>query len=280
MTRGAAPRPRPDPAAHDGGDGGLGNPRDRFLTIYGRMPVAEALDDPSIPLRRVFVAERAQGAAVERIVAAARTRGVAVEHVSEQRVAQLAGNGRHHQGVAADIAPPGLGALAPYLEQRRGRRHATALLVLDGVHNPANVGMVIRSAVGAGLDGVVVPHRGTAELGPLVLKASAGVALRATLLRAERAADAVAALRDARFHVVGLDGGAEGARSLYDVELPDRTAYVLGNEADGLSDGVVPLVDEFVAVPLAGGVESLNVACAASVVAFELARRRGGTRRA
>jgi len=250
------------------------SPRDRYVTVYGRMPVAEALDDPTIPLARVFVADTAHGDAIDRITAAARRRGVQLERVSESRLALVAHNGRHHQGVAADIAPPGLGALGPFLTQRRGRRHATALLLLDGVHNPANVGMIIRSATGAGLDGIVVPHRGTAELGPLVLKASAGVALRATLLRVDTAAQAVAELRDARFEIVGLDGGHPDAEPLFGADLPERAVYVLGNETTGLSPEVAAGLDRRLAIPLAGGVESLNVACAASVLAFELARRR------
>ena len=249
-------------------------PRDRYVTIYGRMPVAEALDDTTVPLARVFVADTARGDAIDRIGAAARRRGVAIERVTESRLAMLAHNGRHHQGVAADIAPPGLDALGPFLTQRRGRRHATALLLLDAVHNPANVGMIIRSATGAGLDGIVVPHRGTAELGPLVLKASAGVALRATLLRVDTAAEAVAQLHDARFTVIGLVGGHPDAENLFGAALPERAVYVLGNETDGLSAEVAAALDGRLAIPLAGGVESLNVACAASVLAFELARRR------
>jgi 23S rRNA (guanosine2251-2'-O)-methyltransferase len=258
----------------DGDAPGPASPRLRYLTVYGRMPVAEAVEDLGVPLARVFVADTARGDVIDRIVSGARRRGVAVERVGEARVALLARNGRHHQGVVADIAPPGLGALGPWLTGRRGRRHATALLLLDGVHNPSNVGMIIRSATGAGIDGVVVPLRGTAELGPLVLKASAGVALRATLLRAEDAAGAVAELRDARFEVIGLDGGAAGAEDLFRADLPERAVYVLGNETEGLSPAVAAQVDRHLAIPLAGGVESLNVACAASVVAFELARRR------
>jgi 23S rRNA (guanosine2251-2'-O)-methyltransferase len=250
------------------------SPRDRYLTVYGRMPVAEALADPSVPVARVLVATTAHGDAIDRILHDARRRGIAVERTSATRVAAVARNGRHHQGVAADIAPPGLTALGPYLANRRGRAHRTSLLLLDGVHNPANVGMIIRSATAAGLDGVVVPHRGTAELGPLVLKASAGVALRATLLRASSATEAVAELVEARFTIVGLDAGAAGARSVFGAELPERAAYVVGNETEGLSDAVRAAVERWLAIPLAGGVESLNVACAATVLAFELTRRR------
>lgn len=249
-------------------------PRQRYLTIYGRMPVAEAVADSTVPLARVFVADNARGEVIERIAAGARRRGVELERVSEARLAMLAHNGRHHQGVAADIAPAGLGSLGAFLTQRRGRRHATSLLLLDGVHNPANVGMIIRSAVGAGLDAVVVPHRGTAELGPLVLKASAGVALRATLLRVATAEEAVQHLLEARFRVVGLDGGHPEADQLFDAVLPERAVYVLGNESEGLSAEVAAAVQQWLAIPLAGGVESLNVACAATVVGFELARRR------
>ncbi len=249
------------------------NPRHRYLTVYGRMPVAEALADTAVPVARVFIADNARGDNVERIVGAARQRGVNVERVPEARLAALARNGRQHQGVAADIAPPGLGPLDAYLEQRRGRRHATSVLLLDGVHNPANVGMIIRAAVGAGIDGIVVPRRETAELGPLVLKASAGVALRATLLRTDTAADAALALLDARFALIGLDGGHPEAEPLFTAELPERAAYVLGNETDGLSAAVAALVERRLAIPLANAVESLNVACAASVMAFELARR-------
>ena len=61
---------------------------------------------------------------------------------------------------------------------------------------------------------------------------------------------------------------------LFTAELPDRAAYVLGNESLGVSSGVVDLVDRWLAIPLADGVESLNVASAAAVVAFEVARRR------
>lgn len=248
----------------------MSSPRDRHLTIYGRNPVAEALDDTTVPVARVFVADGATGPVIDRILAAARRRGVPVERTSSDRVAMVARNGRHHQGVAADIAPPGLEPLAPWLARRRGRLHRTAVLLLDGVHNPSNVGMIIRSATAAGIDGVVVPDRRTAELGPLVLKASAGVALAATLLRVDDASTAVTMLREARFTVVGLDG--DGDESLFDAPLPERACYVLGNEADGLS----VTTDRTLRIPLAGGVESLNVAAAATLLAFEISRR-GGT---
>jgi 23S rRNA (guanosine2251-2'-O)-methyltransferase len=252
------------------------SPRDRYLTVYGRMPVLEALASPTLAVARVFVAESATGEAVARILDAAGGRQVPVERVSTERVAALARNGRHHQGVAADVDAPNLCPLGTFLERRsHGRAHRSSVLVLDAVHNPSNVGMVLRSATAAGLDGVVVPRHGTAELGPLVVKASAGVAFHAPVIRCDTTVEAVDALLGARFELVGLDATAPGAADLFGAELPERAAYVVGNEAAGLSPEVRERVGRWLRVPLAGGVESLNVAAAATLVAFEVARREG-----
>ena len=249
-------------------------PADRYLVVYGRQPVRELLGSRDVTVAKVFVSERARGDAVDAIASAAARRGVTLERVREEMVTAVSRNGRHHQGVVADVVAPGLQTLGAFLERRsHGRGHRTSVLVLDGVHNPANVGMIIRSATAAALDGVVVPRRGTAELGPLVFKASAGVAFRAPLVRCDTSADAVTELAAARFTIVGLDARAE-AGSLFDAELPERAAYVLGNEATGVSTPVAALVDRWLRIPLSSGVESLNVANAATLLAFEVARRR------
>jgi 23S rRNA (guanosine2251-2'-O)-methyltransferase len=257
------------------------SPRDRFLTIYGRKPVLEALQTPDVQVAKVFVSQRAQGIPVEAIVDAAAAAGVPVERVKEEMVTAVARNGRHHQGVAADVVAAGLEPLDDFLERRgHGRGYRASVLLLDGVHNPANVGMVIRSALAAGLDGVVIPRRGTADLGPLVIKASAGTALRAPLLRCETAADGAALLAEARFSLIGLDPSPSADESLFETALPERAAYVVGNEAEGVSPAVAALVARRVRIPLAEGVESLNVATAATLVAYEVLRQRSGRRSA
>ncbi len=243
-----------------------------MITIYGRMPVLEALLDPRAAIARVVVARRAQGDAVDRIVAAAAERGVRLVWADAARVTRLSHNARHDQGVVAEVAAPGRVELDVWLAGRDG---PLALLVLDGLTNPSNVGMIIRTATAAGLDGVVLPRSGSPEVGPLVVKASAGVALSATVLGVATAADAVERLSRADVTIVGLTaaGGRRGD-DLWQAERPERGAYVLGNETDGLSERVSGLVDRWWTIPLHGGVDSLNVASAAAVLAFELARRR------
>jgi 23S rRNA (guanosine2251-2'-O)-methyltransferase len=250
----------PDPAAR--------SPRDSFITVYGRMPVQEVLLDPALSVDKLIVAEGSRGS-IERLLRLAESKGVPVEWSSAQRVKLLAGNGKHDQGVVADVVAPGLRSLEEYAGPAGAAPDARALL-LDGVSNPSNVGMIIRTATAAGLD-VVLPTRGTAAIGPLVIKASAGVAYRATIVRARTSADALRALHHAGFTSYGLD--SEAATSLYDASFRGRTVFVLGNETEGLSEEVEGLVRELVGIPMAGGVESLNVASAAAVVAFEMVRR-------
>lgn len=245
--------------------------RDRYITIYGRIPVLEVLADPSIDVDKVVVARGGKGPQVNEIVAAAKARGVHVEWASPDRVTRISRNGRHDQGVVADITAPGLAELPEWLGTQPAGAPA-ALLVLDGVTNPGNVGMIIRAATAAGLTGVVLPRYGCADIGPLVLKASAGVAFRATILRTDTTKEALVALAGAGFRICGLSGTAP--RSVYDGELPGRGAYVLGNESEGIGPGTAELITEWLSLPLANGVESLNVATAAAVLAYEIARRR------
>ena len=243
------------------------SPKDRFITVYGRNPVHEALLDPDLEVDKVVIAESAHGPGIREIQQAARRRGLTVQRASAERVKKLAGNGRQDQGVFADVVAPRMLPLDVALAGGRLRR----VIVLDGITTPANVGMILRTATAAGIDGIVVPRRGVASIDPLVVKASAGVAFRAPILKAFTAADAVLELKQAGFHVVGLD--ATGEDDLFATHLPEPLAFVLGSETSGHGPDVAGLVDSWVSIPMAGDVESLNVAAAAAVVCFELVRR-------
>jgi 23S rRNA (guanosine2251-2'-O)-methyltransferase len=251
------------------------SPKDTYITVYGRKPVLEALTDPSLTVDKIITADNVRGGTtLAAILDAAHRRGVPVQQASAHRVKVLAGNGHHDQGVLADIVAPRMRPLTEYLDEPSDLPGDTpcALLVLDAVTNPGNVGMVLRSATAAGIDGVLVPRRGVPAIDPLVIKASAGVAFRAPVLRAATAAEGCALLRKAGIRVLGLAG--EATTSLMRDPLPERIALVLGNETEGLSEAVRAELDGTVSIPMRGGVESLNVASAAAVASYELLRRR------
>ena len=240
------------------------NPRDRFITVYGRKPVLEALTDDAVTVDKVLVADNAGGPQIAQLLREAAKRDVEVLRVPAQRVTKVSRNGRQDQGVVADIVAPSLRRLDPDTAALLDG----PVLVLDGVTNPQNVGMILRTAVAAGLAGVVLPRHGVPDLTPLVVKASAGVALDAPVLRATTAAEGLATLKAAGFATYGLVAAAD--RSLWDPRpFPAKAAFVLGSETGGIRVDV----DEHLAIPMAGRVDSLNVAVAAGVLCFELVRR-------
>lgn len=244
------------------------SPKDRFLTVYGRKPVLEALADPTLDVDKVILADTARGPVVTEIQRAAAASGVPVHRATAHRVKVLSGSGKQDQGVLADVVAPRMRPLHAALAVTPP---PSPLLVLDGVTTPANVGMILRTATAAELGGVVVPHRGVAALDPLVIKASAGVAFRAPVLRCTTAAEAVELLTESGYLVYAL--GTVSADTLFDIEPSSRTAFVLGGESTGISQEVARLVANWISIPMPGDVESLNVSAAAAVVCFELVRR-------
>lgn len=198
------------------------------------------------------------------IVSAANRRGLNLRQHSRESLARISKNGKQDQGVALDIHCPHFGTIDHIInsDDSRGQR----LLALDGITNPQNVGMIIRSAVAGGMDGILYPKRGVAALGPLVIKASVGTVFRAPIIPCEHLLEPLKALICAGVEVVSLEGAAE--HSLFDYRPRNTTIYVLGSETDGVSGAVSQIATQRLHIPMAGGVESLNVAVAASLIAF------------
>ena len=242
--------------------------RDRYLTLHGRKPVLEALMSGE-EIAQLHISKKATGEVVQKIKQLAAENGVSVEIVSENRVAALTRSGQH-QGVAADIRAKKMQALSSFLPQRNGRDHETVLLLLDGIHNPSNLGMILRTATAAGLDGIVVPEKGTASINPVAIKASAGTAFKAPILRVDSAFNAVNQLVNERFEILSL--GMSGD-NIFETDLPKRVVLVLGNETIGISKEVLSFCTRTISIPLQNGIESLNVAASAAVACYEIARR-------
>ena len=236
------------------------------ITLYGRKPALEAILDTALEVSCLHLADsnRTPGV-IAQIIAGAERRGIPIRFHSRQALSRISKNGRQDQGVALDVVCPTFTTLEQLIDQRPDR---SRLLALDGITNPQNVGMIIRSAVAAGIDGLLYPRRGVSALGPLVIKASAGTVFRAPIIWCESAAEATAALKNQGYHVVTLE--ADAPKSLFEYHPSARTVCVLGGETDGVSAAVTAASTERVAIPMSNQVESLNVAVTAALVAFHI----------
>ncbi|EED33092.1 trna/rrna methyltransferase [gamma proteobacterium NOR5-3] len=246
--------------------------RRRFLTVYGRKAVLEALNDRHMDCRILHLASsNRSGGVLREIQDAADARGLDCREHSREELARISRNGRQDQGVALDVYCPAMRELDDYIndindisgESGKPQR----LLALDGVTNPQNMGMVIRSAAAAGIDGVLYADRGNPALGPLVIKASAGTVFRAPLLRCASLFKASQSLCEQGFRLYRLQ--ASGSRTLFDGQpFAHRALFVLGGESDGISRELSALPGENLSIPMANGVESLNVAVSGALVAY------------
>lgn len=238
-------------------------------TIEGRHAVAEALR-AGMPLGRVLVAEGVGAdAALEAILEAAADRGVTVERRPRRELDALSVRGAH-QGVVAEAEDFAHAALSDVLAGVEDAERCL-IIALDHVTDPGNLGAVARSAEVAGAAAVIVETRRSAAIGPAAYKASAGAIAHVPVVAVTNLARTLATLKAAGFWVAGASEKADTIA--WDAPLDGRLVLVLGAEDKGLSRLVRETCDFLVALPVAGGVGSLNVAQAATVLAFEWVRR-------
>lgn len=237
--------------------------------LEGRNVVLEALRRRRRRVLRIWLDERARpGAKVDDLVSLAEAQGVALRRVPRHELDRRSQTGVHN-GVIADAEPldaPTVGALLESL----ARAHQDPFLVLvDEVQYEQNLGAILRSALGAGVHAVIVPVRRGKGLTPVVQRVAMGGAEEVPLIR-EGLLSAIATLRRAGVRIVGAD--MDGVAP-WSAPLAGPVALVLGGEDKGLSPPLRERCDAIVGVPLAGGLESLNVSVTAGILLFEKVRQ-------
>ena len=248
--------------------------------IEGRQAVRELLLAQRRRVHEIWISSELEGTdAVDDIEAIARANRVPISYVARKRLESTA-RSEAPQGVLAHAAELPEADLGTLLRRRRGV--APFLVAVDGVTDPGNLGAIVRTCDGAGADGIVVPRHRAVHVTPTVAKASAGAIEHVPIAVVAGLPNALQRMRDAGIWVVGLDDAADP--SLFELgDLAEEgVCVVLGAEGAGLSRLVRERCDLIVAIPMLGALSSLNVAAAAALTTYEVARRRarpGGTAR-
>jgi len=237
--------------------------------IEGRNAVIEALRSGR-ELERVFIARGVKhDTSLDEIRELATRAGIPLTAVERAELDRGSERG-HHQGVAAIAAEFEYASLADVIARAAGEARSLVLL-LDHVTDPGNLGAIIRSAEVAGAVGVVVAERRSAPVTTVVHKASAGATAYLPVARVTNLVRAMEELKSGGFWVAGASEHAPQA--LWDAPLDGRLVVALGAEGEGLSRLVAERCDFLVSIPVSGRVGSLNVAQAATVLAYEWVRR-------
>jgi len=238
--------------------------------IYGINPVMEALRG-SRRAFELFLAGSGTDRRFEKILALAAEKGVPVRQREKGDLSRMCGTD-HHQGMALRVEPFPYADFQDLLAAWRASGERGLLLVLDGVQDPHNLGALIRTAACAGAHGIIVPKDRAVGVTATVEKASAGAIETIPVARVANIAQTLEELKKAGFWIYGTSG--EVSESVYRQDFTGDVALVIGGEGEGIRPLVRKKCDVVMAIPLKGGVSSLNASVAGAVVLFEIVRQR------
>jgi len=204
--------------------------------------------------------------------------GVRLQAVDKQELGRLAPQA-NHQGIVADTLVPAASDERVLGDLLADTAREPLLLVLDGVQDPHNLGACLRSADAAGATAVIAPKDRAVGLTPIACKVASGAAEAVPFIQVTNLARTLRSLRE-RHHIRVVGTAEEASDNFFDVDvdIEGGLALVLGGEEKGLRRLTREQCDQLVALPMAGVVESLNVAVAAGVFLFEAVRRRAWKR--
>ena len=217
----------------------------------------------------IYLDEDRKDARAKDLVLAAEKAGVVLMRVPTKRLDGFYGGGRHQGVVAMVLEMPARESLEDLLDSLK---EPPLLLVLDGVTDPHNLGACLRVADAAGAHAVIAPKDRAAGVSAVVSKIASGAAESMPYYMVTNLARTLDDLKERNIWIVGADERAE--KTLYEVELPESVAWVLGAEGEGMRRLTRERCDLLVRIPMRGSVASLNVSVASGVCLFESLRRR------
>lgn len=240
--------------------------------LYGLHPIEEALRANARRIDYVLLA-REKSPRLDALAELCRASNVRTSQQTKDQLTKLAGTDAH-QGAVAAVRERKLLTLEDFLAAPPRGSHKF-LLALDGVEDPHNLGALLRSANGAGIDGVLLPERRTAPISAVVAKTSAGASEHVPLARVTNITRALEQMKKASIWVIGLD--ERGTPDYTGFDFRQDCCLVLGAEGAGLHDLVKRTCDHLLRIPMLGSVSSLNVSVAGAVVMYEALRQRTET---
>ncbi|TMU83299.1 23S rRNA (guanosine(2251)-2'-O)-methyltransferase RlmB [Bacillus sp. BHET2] len=237
--------------------------------IGGRNPVIEALKSGR-DINKIWIAEGSQKGSIQQIVGLAKETNVMIQYVPKKKIEQMVAE--NHQGVVASVAAYQYAEIDDLFKRAEQNGEDPFILILDELEDPHNLGSIMRTADAAGAHGIIIPKRRAVGLTSTVAKASTGAIEHIPVARVTNLSRAVDELKERGVWVAGTDAkGKQDFRQL-DGTLP--IGLIIGSEGKGMSRILRDKCDFLVQLPMIGHVTSLNASVAASILMYEVYRKR------
>jgi 23S rRNA (guanosine2251-2'-O)-methyltransferase len=237
--------------------------------IIGKNTVIEALESER-SIQKLYLTENLNTSLANKLQGLAKAKNAPVQRVPKKKLDQMVeGN---HQGIAALVAAYDYASLDQLFEVAEKRDEPPFFLILDEIEDPHNLGSILRSADATGVHGVIIPKRRAVGLTATVAKTSVGAIEHIPVVRVTNIAQTIEELKSRNVWIVGTEAEATEDYRELDGQLP--VALVIGNEGKGISRLVKKNCDWTVSLPMIGSVSSLNASVAASLLMYEVFRKR------
>jgi 23S rRNA (guanosine2251-2'-O)-methyltransferase len=225
--------------------------------IYGKNSVLEALE-AGREINKIIIAKGVHSDKINKIVELAEQNNVVFSFETLQKYHDI-----NHQGVIAFVSPVKYADLDEFLEQPR-----RSLVILDGIEDPHNFGAIIRTALCAGVDGVIIPAHRNARVTSIVEKTSAGAVNHIPIIKVNSLSAAVQKLKNNNWWVIAADASAKD--NYYNIDYANMNfALIMGAEGKGVSKPLLKAADFTVKIPMLNDFNSLNVSNAFAIIIYE-----------
>jgi 23S rRNA (guanosine2251-2'-O)-methyltransferase len=239
--------------------------------IYGIHPVKEALKSLHLQFQKILIGTQKPHPPMQSVLDLAIKRQVPVTFTTKETLNQMVRGGLH-QNVVGLIKEAQYADLGEILSQWRKEGTKALLLILDGIQDPQNFGSLIRTALGCGVHGMIIPKDRAVGITPSVVKASAGAALHLPIARVVNIATTVDTLKKEGIWVYGASGEAKDL--IYNLDLKIDLAIVIGAEGKGIRPLVKKKCDRLFSIPMKGPISSFNASVSGGMTLYEVMRQR------
>jgi len=244
-------------------------PMEKQLRIFGTRAIIEAITAGK-EIDKVFIQRGLDNPLISQLNTLIRKNGISTSFVPIEKLNRL--TQKNHQGVIANISPIIFANFEELITTKIESDTPPLFILLDQLSDTRNLGAIIRTASCTGVDAIIIPKKGGAPISADAVKTSAGAIFKVPICKVEHLKDAVYYLQGSGIQVIAAT--EKSAQTVYDVNLKQPTAIIMGSEDRGVSSGLLKIVDHQAQLPIYGEISSLNVSVACGAFLYETLRQR------
>lgn len=243
--------------------------KDSTDMVFGIRPVLEAVRSGKT-FDKLFVQKNLSGDLSKEFMSELKNAGAIITKVPIEKLNRL--TRKNHQGVVGFISPIEFASIDNIIDASFSKGKDPFVLVLDRITDVRNFGAIIRTAECAGVDAIVVPSRGAAQISSDAMKTSAGALNHVAICRTNNLEALLKSMKDMGINVVACT--EKTSDPVWEADLNQPLAIIMGSEENGISPELLKISNQRAKIPIHGSVESLNVSTAAGIIIYEALRQR------